>query len=245
MAFLFYIKYYLVWFLRFIFFVLLSSKECLICDKPSFFIPLCNECKDKYFYNYIKKSCSLCGKEIVSETLCCLECREKKQSIYVDNFYSLFSYRLWNVRIMFMWKKQGLRVFSDFFAKILYKKIIELKKIKGDFFIVPIPPRKNKLKTVGWDQIKDITDLLKYIYKQKVINLLKRTSSLEQKKLSREERFKYINDSYKIAYKKNVPKKVCLIDDVKTTGATLEKCAQLLKGIGVKEVFALTIYEVS
>jgi predicted amidophosphoribosyltransferase len=36
-------------------------------------------------------------------------------------------------------------------------------------------------------------------------------------------------------------RKVCLIDDIKTTGATLNECAKILKEVGASKVFALVL----
>ena len=66
-----------------------------------------------------------------------------------------------------------------------------------------------------------------------------------------EEKFKSISEAYRLCSEKKLkaiqkklvmPETVCIIDDVCTTGATLESCAILLKNLNIRRVFALTLF---
>ena len=81
--------------------------------------------------------------------------------------------------------------------------------------------------------------------KYKVLKILERTGEGEQKKLSKQERLGTQEVAYRL--KENVsqiPESVILLDDVVTTGATLEKCAGILKENGVKKVTAIALFRV-
>ena len=77
--------------------------------------------------------------------------------------------------------------------------------------------------------------------------MLQRISDTEQKKLDRRERLSTIGKSYaliKDAAKIELPEQVCIIDDVITTGATIQSCAAALKSASVKKIFALALFTV-
>ena len=114
-----------------------------------------------------------------------------------------------------------------------------------DFVIVPVPPRPNKIKKQGWDQIDDLIKFIKLQSNVKVMNLLKRTETLQQKKLNREQRLAHKGSAFildKRFENKELPKKVLIIDDILTTGITLENCALALKNAGVETVSAITVF---
>lgn len=245
---LFLCKQKIIYFVHLIFSFFLPYESCIICGGNCKILPLCKNCIATFFCVELNDdvSCNCCGKKLISEKQICVRCRTENPFKNIERVFSLFSYKLWNVEIMFRWKKQSERIFSDFFAYLLAQKLQSLKKYCDDFVIVPVPPRPNKIKEIGWDQMDDIFKLLKYKYKFNAVKMLKRVSSQEQKKLDKKQRLEKIKNSYVIKNKLSfIPEKVCLIDDVKTTGATLECCAEILKGVGVKKVFALTIYNVS
>ena len=87
---------------------------------------------------------------------------------------------------------------------------------------------------------------MKFLYDVPVSELLERNSFVQQKTLSREERLSTIESAYSL--KRNlkipVPERVVIIDDVMTTGSTLEGIAKILKQNGAKEVYGLTIFTV-
>lgn len=130
-----------------------------------------------------------------------------------------------------------------------------LKNLGSNRILVPVPPRPGKIAEKGWDQIDELCNYLKYFYGYKVLKLLERKSAVQQKKLNREERLNTIGKSYYMVSNRKIkkilklnrcdfPEEVCLIDDVSTTGATIESCSFVLKKGGVKKITAMTIYTV-
>lgn len=73
--------------------------------------------------------------------------------------------------------------------------------------------------------------------------LIKTKSTPPQAQLSREHRLLNLKDSMNISVPNSskIPPKVILIDDVCTTGSTLQECARTLKKSGVKVVVALVL----
>lgn len=240
--------------LRLFFNYLNSGYECVVCGKRTYIFPVCKGCTNEHFNvteRMLVKRCRICGKELFSCNEVCLQCRENAILKHVDFALSLFSYRLWNRELMFMWKSSGIRALSDFFAKSLAEALLKMDVC----VIVPVPPRPGKIKEKGWDQIDELTSILKYRYGFKVFDVLERKTTGEQKKLDRNERLDTIGKSYflkdekllkKTLKKFNdiIPERVCVLDDVCTTGSTLESCAALLKSMNVKEVHALTLFTV-
>ncbi|MBR7064145.1 MAG: ComF family protein, partial [Treponema sp.] len=146
----------------------------------------CSSCGEKYFsFEDNVKRCSVCGKILVSEEDKCTRCKTEPLLFHTNKVFPLFSYRLWNKDLLFKWKMTGERHFALFFSKIIYKA---LKKFFPDCIVVPVPPRKEKIRKKGWDQIEDVCFYLEHFFDVKVARLLYRSSSQEQKQLNREKR---------------------------------------------------------
>ena len=171
----------------------------------------------------------------------CMKCREEPVLKSTDSVLPLFSYRLWNRELMFRWKMLEERSFSPLFARLL----CQVLRKSGYKVLVPVPPRKGKIREKGWDQIEELSTFLEKRYGFKVMRLLERNSSGQQKKLSREQRLESIKTAYSLKpFTGQRPKEVCLIDDVCTTGSTIESCAEILKSAGVEKVHAVTLFTV-
>jgi len=105
--------------------------------------------------------------------------------------------------------------------------------------IVPVPPRPGKIRKNGWDQVE-------YLAQQLVkkglplTRCLKRLPSKSQKELGRENR--YHNLKGRIVPVKQVPDTAIVIDDVLTTGSTLDACAAALKEAGAQSVYGLCLF---
>ena len=238
-----------------LFYVFISGGEkCAVCGKTVFIKPVCSHCMKLHFSveNLMQiERCENCGKELIGEKGMCSQCRENTLLVSTARVIPLFSYRLWNKEIMFRWKMQGERSFSPLFASLLAQV---LKRI-GETVIVPVPPRKGKIRKNGWDQIDELCTFLTKRYGFKVLKILERNTREQQKKLSRSERLEHIKTAYSLCELKvferalkpfsgRLPQSVCLIDDVCTTGSTIESCAAILKEVGIEKVSVLTLFTV-
>ncbi len=223
----------------------LKNETCICCGSITNFLPLCKNCQEKKLrIDKTLPRCNNCGKFLISEDGICTECRENPVINSLEKVFSIFSYRLWNKEFLFKWKIQGYRNFAYLFSK----KILEIYVENfNDFVIVPVPPRPNKIKNQGWDQIDDLIKFLKLQSDVKIMNLLSRTETQQQKKLNREQRLSHKGSAFILNKKfvnKELPKKVLIIDDILTTGITLENCALALKNAGVEKVYAITVFVV-
>ena len=253
MHFVFEVEQFLLKIIRFVFSNLAGKNNCIICGKNSFYIPVCSACSSLYFS--VQKDwsdrCLFCGKKLLSLYNRCMKCRSEKLLVHTDRLFPLFSYRLWNKTLMFDWKISGNRCISAFFAE----KINCFFSDKSNVVIVPVPPRKGKIRKKGWDQIDELARFLRWRYGFCILKILQRLSTQEQKKLDREERIGRINNSYCMTsprklkrilkpFMGKIPEEVWLLDDVSTTGATIESCSYVLKSAGVKKVYAVTLFTV-
>lgn len=250
----FHVRYFLVKIIRLFFSFLNGGENCVVCNKHTFLFPICKDCiKEKFSVDKIlsKNRCNVCGKIMLSTETKCMNCRNTEVFKNVNKLLPFFAYKLWNKELLVMWKISSVRVLSEFFAKIIFE-VCQKLDIK---IVVPVPPRPGKITKEGWDQIDELCNFLQYKYKIIVLKLLKRSSIQEQKKLSREERLNKIGKSFcvesddkiKNELKKNrgiIPESVYLLDDVITTGSTVESCSEELKKLGIKEINVLSLFYV-
>lgn len=230
-----------------------GARECVVCGKRCGALSLCGACKERVIKQMSfcpsQKRCAVCGKLLLSEKDVCMRCRGEDRTLYsVKRVLPLAPYRMWMRELLTTWKGEGEMALSPFFAK----RIAMVVSALGDDIIVPVPPRKKKIYNKGYDQIEDLCRYLKKDFI--VLRLLYRATNIEQKTLSGNERRATIKlGAYKAksgkALKKalrktkgNVPPRVCLIDDVMTTGSTIESCAVALLSLGIKEVDVVTLF---
>lgn len=226
---------------------LLVDYKCAVCSKPSGNKPVCHVCTERYFSVPVpdKSFCSCCGKKLISENDICMECRSLPLLVHTNGVFPLFSYRLWNENLLCRWKLNGDRGITAFFASLAAARLKQLEQMYGELKIVPVPPRPGKIRKQGWDQIQELTSVLRSVYGFSICNVLERRSEIQQKTLDREERLRSIGNGYFIKEDcGTLPSAVCIVDDVLTTGATIESCATRLKEAGVSEVFAVTLFSV-
>ncbi len=127
-------------------------------------------------------------------------------------------------------------------AEWLSEKLFELWTQNWEGIpIVPVPPRFKRIFTNGIDPVGLLASGMQK-YKVPVLSLLRRHGSKTQKSLGRVERLNGSTLKYSIKNNTHITgDSYVLLDDVSTTGATMNVCAKLLKSAGALQVFGLLI----
>lgn len=231
-------------FLRKMIYFAVAERKCPVCDEKTSSL-LCDKCREwtEFGGKIHGERCGQCGKLLISEKDYCCDCRKyEKNHFFLDRNFAIYPYHLRGKKLLYLWKIRKNRILGELFSE----KIMEVKKsFFSDFPIVPVPPRPEKIIREGWDQILDLSYFLQYRYKMPILDYLIRTEKRQQKKLSKKERLEN-NDRYKasplLTAAKTKPETVVLLDDIYTTGATLENCAKVLKENGIKNVYGITLF---
>ena len=117
-------------------------------------------------------------------------------------------------------------------------------KDRTGFIFVPVPLHKKRLKWRGFNQAEEIARHLSLCFKIPLISdvLLKTKETRPQMELTAEVRKENIKSAF-VCQNKNLikEKKILLVDDVFTTGSTMEECARVLKNSGAKEVWGVAV----
>ncbi len=135
---------------------------------------------------------------------------------------------------------------GQFFAKVISQKLNELNKLDYKIYsLIPIPLHPKRMAYRGFNQALVMADeIVKVQPELKVYDCIKRTKNTSQQaKLSKKERLINLESAFTL---KGASKKVdgghyFLVDDVCTTGATLESASKLLKENGAKKVYGLVL----
>jgi ComF family protein len=104
-------------------------------------------------------------------------------------------------------------------------------------YIVPVPLSTQRQNWRGFNQSKILAQKLNWQVKE---FLQKSKHTTAQARLHRSDRLKNPGESFSLVKNANVKgKTIILVDDVYTTGATLQECAKVLKQNGAGKVFAM------
>lgn len=193
------------------------------------------------------KYCVTCGTE--GEYLC-QSCLTKAQSPFPvfdknKNIVAAGSYQNYYLKeIIHHLKYQFIKDLTAPLAKLIIKSL-ELKFNK-DFFnnqnivLTPVPLHPKKLRQRGFNQAELLANLIGKHFNLNTKLVLKKIRSTKPQMTIEEknERLENLKNAF-ICVDENsiVGKTVFLIDDVMTTGATLEECGRVLKQAGAKKIW--------
>lgn len=213
--------------------------RCLGCGKDIFDeVGFCSDCAKNVVFNN-GKMCKLCGVGIDGDADYCGNCAYDK--IYFDKAYSVFSYEGAVQQAILDMKFGNLGMYAKVFAKYL---VFLAEKLNLNYDVVTFAPmRKKSLRKRRYNQAqllaKYFCDILGK--EQFLVEAVVKVKDTEpQEKLSRTERKTNLIGAYKVCTDVK-GKRVLVIDDVKTTGATLNECAKVLKRAGATQVIAITV----
>ena len=223
-------------FFYYLFDIIFPSK-CACCSSPVSFSDrnLCKSCAEKI--EYIKDECPVCSG--VVENNACVICSGRK--FYPARHFSLIDYSQ-EVRellhgIKYNGLKRAVKILSD--IAVAWP---ELSGIHCDL-ITSVPMNQKKRWKRGFNQCELIAKTISKKIKAPYENiLLEKTDAGKQNELGYRDRFLNVIGRYKVQSKsKFMGKTVLLVDDIFTSGATVNECARILLENGAFQVFSLSI----
>lgn len=209
--------------------------KCVICGKEFFEdnrYGICSGCLPKANVRF----CHKCGRAIPTTANYCDDCasygREFTQArapfVYEGEAKELV-YRLKYGGAQFLAK-----IMAQYLADEYYKSGWEID------FVTYVPMHIKREKLRGYNQAKLIAAALAEIINKPLVDTLTRTKySNNFARLNRKERFKEAEESF-VANGKYKGKRILLVDDVFTTGATTGGCSKELNKSGAAEIYLLT-----
>ena len=227
---------------------------CDGCGREVFDYPvhrLCEDCEDSLSKNDGKR-CPKCGRKTLAEGIC-LTCKRRMPKFAVG--FSPFVYE-GNTASFINRLKRGSAYLSFYFGEQMAKYLangysaMETYKAEGGepLLVIPVPLTKEKLLVRGFNQAEELAkvtveELSKMGYRTELwTEILEKTrETTEQKQASAIERADNVEGAYHVHLRKACQgRRILLIDDIMTTGATGNECAERLIGAGAKEVVFLT-----
>ena len=218
-------------------------RRCPVCEEiAERGHTICKSCIKKLSF-VSEPVCMKCGREIASESdEFCFDCSQREKSFEYGR--ALLNYDELSRRIAVQIKYKNKREYIKPFAKMIaarYKKRIAL--MKADC-LVPVPVHPARFKNRGYNQAELLADSISKIIDVPVRNdiLIRRKNTLAQKELSPDERLKNLESAFAISdkYEKDV-RTAIIIDDIYTTGSTIEACTRVLKMAGVRKVYYISM----
>lgn len=223
---------------------LLFPKRCAVCDnitdRPG--EEICAKCRSKIIY--IKEPCCLkCGRQLRGgQREYCGDCEKEKH--YFTQGTALYDYGSMSDSV-FRFKYGGRMEYASFYGRELYeRKRRWLEMIRPDA-LVPVPIHSSRKRKRGYNQAELIAKVLSGYsgipVNASLIGREKKTQPL--KNLSRAERQNNLKRAFKIKQNDVKLKTIVIIDDIYTTGSTVDAMARVLAGAGIRNIYfmALTI----
>jgi ComF family protein len=221
---------------------------CFGCNKEGTL--LCYDCKSTLEiseYNYC-----LCNKALRlplgNNNGKCSRCQDKKLS---GLYFALpYKEKFLTRKLIYQFK------YKSYLVKTLAKPLVEMilehfvlaknleLEIWKDSIIIPVPLEKGKWKDRGYNQSEELGKMIGQSLNVLTVthNLVKIKKTNPQMKLKAKEREGNVRNAFKIKNPQEIAgRKVFLVDDVYTTGSTMEECAKILKEAGAKQVWGICI----
>lgn len=220
---------------------ILYPRRCPVChrilrDQKNL---ICPECEG-VFQPITEDYCLKCGSPVKPEEEYCRECAGRRRSF--DEGRGVFLYDQKMKKSLIRYKYYGCREYADYYALSMYRYgRRNILRWKPDV-IIPVPLHRRKLRMRGFNQAGVLAErlgmLLDIPVSESALRKIRGTRS--QKKLDAAERRKNLRQAFQ-AERRLDGLTVLLVDDVYTTGNTVESAAACLKEAGAEKVCFLTL----
>lgn len=186
--------------------------------------------------------CYKCGKPLnLDDEEYCKDCVRYEKHFIVNR--SLYRYGGQIQTSMMMLKYKGRREYAEFFGKEIVDRYGKQILAWNADAILPVPVHTKRKRMRGYNQAELIANGVgKRLNIPVITDVLLRTEyTIAQKELTPLERLKNLESAFQFQRNSVKLEQVIVVDDIYTTGATLEACSRVLLDAGVKKVYGITV----
>lgn len=220
---------------------ILFPRRCPVCDgivRPAG-KKICGKCVGR-LRKIEAPWCMRCGKKLQEEAQYCPECREQDRA-YVRG-RALYEYASAAPSI-YRFKYGNRREYGVYFGEEMAAELGSfIRKVEPDG-LIPIPLHWKRLRSRGYNQAQILAEEIGRLLQIPVYSKLlkRRRNTVPMKKLNGAERQNNLKRAFNVAGNDVKLKRVIIVDDIYTTGTTIEEAASVLKKAGVEEVYFVTL----
>ncbi len=229
---------------------LLFPRRCIFCGK---LLPLfdgtgvCTHCFQELPFSLAYCRCTACGRPVEKGKVYCRHCFGRNDLGY-DGVSAAYLYRGKVRQALLRFKRERYQNYALVFAEHM-AVLLQYDRSGMTFdLVVSVPPRPKRMQKEGYDQAKCLARrLAKRMGIPYLAKVMKQKEKREkQSSLSMEERFANVSGNFQVIRPDAVcGKRILLVDDIFTTGATLGECAKTLRSAGAKQVYGAVAATVS
>jgi ComF family protein len=205
---------------------LLLPQRCAVCDVPG--PALCERC-DRLLVRLAPPLCERCGAPGAWPVRRCVECSGRRLSFATAR--AAIAYDARARTLVRAWKEHGRRDLAAVAAGIV-TSVVPAPAVGG---LVPVPGDAERTRGRGHVPAARLARELGRLWGLPQLDAMRRTRSVErQRGLTLAERRRNVRGAFVSVGV--LPARVCLVDDVYTTGSTASACAQALRAGGAQQV---------
>ena len=204
----------------------LAPYDCLGCQVEGAL--LCRACIQKL--TEVEELCYRCQR-VVPGGYTCLNCPALLYRVRVSTAYAGTSKMLiWQLKL------NG----TQSAARIMARRMVKLLENDGQALIVPVPTATSRIRQRGYDQARLLARAISRQSRLEYVTCLVRSGQTHQHGAPRRQRLQQLENSFRVKKPRQIKNaRIILVDDVVTTGATLEAAANALKQVGASRIEAL------
>ena len=221
---------------------MIYPRRCPVCDRAvrPFGSLVCGACKDEF--EYIKEPyCMKCGKALGEEEAeYCSDCRRHRHLF--DRGRALYSYGSTSDSV-YRFKYRGRQEYAAYYAECIAEQLGEwIRRCRSDA-LIPVPIHESKRRSRGYNQAEVLAKELGGRMDIPVeTDLIKRArKTVPMKDLSLSERQNNLKRAFKICRNDVKLSTIIIIDDIYTTGSTIDAMSYELRRAGVERIYFVTL----
>lgn len=224
----------------------LWPETCPFCGKVSR-QGMCTECEGLVADLFVREPrCMRCGKPVrYKDQEYCQDCMHTHH--YYDRGMGVWLHKYPVNASIYRFKYHNQRTYAGFYAKVIAVRYGAVIRRWNPQVIVPVPIHKSRRKKRGYNQAellaKELGACLKVPVESHLVRRVLHTNP--QKQYDHRMRKKNLEHAFAPGYLQNRRtsglRRVLVVDDIYTTGNTVDQVSKILKDMGVQKVYFLTI----